>query len=73
MAWEVDKWMEPVQRLGKEALVSGAEGADGVDEVDVTGKVVQGTSHRVHIRPCPSRTLDALHRREKQGVRAAAM
>lgn len=65
--------MEPVQKLGKEALVSGVQEADGVDGADVRAKVVRGILHRVNLSRCRSCTWDASHGREKQGVGAAVM
>lgn len=62
-----------VQRLGKEALISGADGAGEVGGVGVRVKVARWISHRVHLSRCCSHTGNASHRREKQGVRAAVM
>ena len=65
--------MVPVQKSAKEVLVSGAEEVDVADEVVVKARVVQRISHRVNLGRRLSRTSDALHGREKQGVRAASM
>lgn len=65
--------MGPGRRSRKEALVNGAEGADGAVGVDVRAKV-RWSSHSVYLRRCLSRTSDAAsHGREKRGVRAAVM
>ena len=65
--------MAPVQRSAKEVLVSGVEEVDVADEVAVKARVVQRISHRVHLGRCLPPPSDALHSREKQGVRAASM
>lgn len=45
-----------VQRLGKEALISGADGAGEVGGVGVRVKVARWISHRVHLSRCCSHT-----------------